>query len=307
MSYTRFKIPLLYLILVMIWGTTWSAIKVSVGETPFLMAALRFFIASCGLFVLQKIRKRSVLPAPGYTKVILALGLGNFFIGYGLSYWGMQYVNSNISALLWATMPVIVSFYAHFMIDNEKINGGKIFSLTGALLGSYLIFDIHGHRYDPQTALGMLVIICAICVASYANVIYKREGSHLDPVSMNMAGMLIGAILLTLTSLMFETWEATVLTPLTVGLTFYLAIFGSAIGFSLYFWLFKHISVVKMSYTTFLIPIFAAFWGWVLLGEGFTTGTLTGALIILLSITLPERGEFSKIFASFKSPGQTRT
>ena len=77
-------------------------------------------------------------------------------------------------------------------------------------------------------------------------------------------------------------------TILNLGATAYLAIFGSAIGFSVYFWLLKHVTVLKMSYTTFLIPILASFWGWVILGERLSPKAGVGAAIILLAVSLPE-------------------
>jgi drug/metabolite transporter (DMT)-like permease len=43
-----------------------------------------------------------------------------------------------------------------------------------------------------------------------------------------------------------------------------------------------------MSYTTFLIPILASIWGWVLLGEELSSAALTGAVIIILSVSMPE-------------------
>jgi drug/metabolite transporter (DMT)-like permease len=56
----------------------------------------------------------------------------------------------------------------------------------------------------------------------------------------------------------------------------------------MYFWLVKRVPIVKMSYTTFLIPILASIWGWVLLGEELSSAALTGAVIIILSVSMPE-------------------
>ncbi len=256
------------------------------------MAAIRFFLASGLLVTYQLIRRKPLLPPRSHARIIVALGIGNFFIGYGFTYWGMQYVNSNITSILWATLPVQVSVFAHFMLKDEKINFSNVFSLVGALIGSYLIFDVHGQSVAPQAALGMAVILVSIFGSTYSNVLYKREGSHLDPVNTNAAAMLIGACLLFVSGLILEPWEQIEFTLLNLGATAYLALFGSAIGFSMYFWLLKHVTVVKMSYTTFLIPILAIFWGWVLLGESLSPLSLTGAVIILLSVALPESGPF---------------
>ncbi len=259
------------------------------------MAALRFFLASALLIVYQIIKGNSILPPRGSRRLIFVLGIGNFFIGYGFTYWGMQVVHSNITSILWATMPVQVSMFAHFMLKDEKINISNVFSLIGALIGSVLIFDIYGRSFDSQTALGMVVILFSISGASYSNVLYKKQGSHLDPIATNTMAMLIGATLLLICGLIFEPWEQLEFTMLNLGATAYLSLFGSAIGFSVYFWLFKHVTVVKMSYTTFLIPILAGLWGWLLLGETLTPINMLGAIIILLAVSLPETRLFKRI------------
>ena len=277
-----------YLALILIWGSTWIAIKVSVGETPFLMAAIRFFLAGFLLIGYQKLRGRAIFPGKADRKVVIALGLGNFFVGYGFTYWGMQYVDSNITSILWATLPVMIALFAHGMLTDEKITGSSIFSLIGALIGTLLIFEIQGQGFDPVTAKGMLMILLSVAAAAYPNVLFKRNGTHLDTVATNAAAMLIGAPLLLLTGLLTDPWRNIQLDLLSLGATTYLAVFGSAIGFTLYFWLLKHVSVVKMSYTTFLIPILASIWGWIILGEGLSRSAALGAVIILLSIGLPE-------------------
>ena len=285
---SSYIVPFLYITLVLIWGSTWIAIKVSVGDTPFLMASIRFLLAGLVLVLFQKWRKRPILPRREDRHVILTLGIGNFFFGYGLTYWGMQFVDSNITSILWATLPVMIAVFAHRMLVNEKINASSIFSLVGSIIGTLFIFDLKGADFDPQTAKGMVVILLSILAAAYPNVLFKREGNNLDPVAANASAMLIGATLLLITGLIVEPWEHVVLDGVTVGATAYLAIFGSAIGFTMYFWLVKRVPIVKMSYTTFLIPILASIWGWVLLGEELSSAALTGAVIIILSVSMPE-------------------
>ncbi len=294
MNVKSLKIPILYVSLILIWGSTWIAIKLSVGDVPFTMAAIRFFIAACLLIFYQLIRRQAILPPAGHTRVLLALGIGNYFIGNGFTYWGMQYVHSNITSILWATMPVQVSVFANFMLGDEKLNISKIFSLVGALIGSYLMFDVHGQAFSLQTTLGMLAILFSIAGASYSNVLYKKEGSHLDPVPASIVGMSISALLMLGTGLWLEPWSQIEFTTTSIIATAFLAIFGSAIAFTTYFWLFKHVSVVKMSYTTFIIPIIAIIWGWFLLKEALTTANMLGAAIILLAVSLPELGIFKR-------------
>jgi len=281
-------IPLGYLLLILIWGSTWIAIKVSVGDAPFMMASLRFFIAGLVLILFQIVRGKPIFPDSTDRKVILSLGFGNFFLGYGLTYWGMQFVNSNITSILWALLPVMIALFAHGMLATERINAASVFSLLGSLLGTYFIFDLHTESFDPAVAKGMVMIILSVLAAAYPNVLFKRDGAHIDPVAANAAAMLMGAVLLLMVGLTADPWQNMQLSPLAVGATIYLAVIGSAVGFSLYFWLMKSVTVVKMSYSTFLIPILASFWGWILLDERLTDSALLGGAIILLSVSLPE-------------------
>lgn len=300
MKTKSYIVPILYVLLILIWGSTWIGIKVSVGDTPFLMASIRFFIAGCVLVLFQQARKKPFLPQKRDRRLILSLGVGNFFVGYGLTYWGMQYVNSNITSILWATLPVMIALFAHRMLKNEKINAMSIFSLVGSMIGTLLIFDLRGASFDPQVAKGMLMILVSIFAAAYPNVLYKREGANLDPVATNGSAMFIGAALLLITGGLTESWGEIVLNPLTIGATAYLAIFGSAIGFTMYFWLVNRVTIVKMSYTTFLIPIWASIWGWILLGEELTSSALLGAIIIILSVSLPELLRLKKFISHGK-------
>lgn len=283
------NIPLSYALLVLIWGSTWLPIKISIGETPFFMAALRFYLAAMTLVGIQIFRKRAISPPRGYMKVLIALGVGNFFIGYGLTYWGMQFVHSNVTSILWGTFPVTVSICAHFMLPSEKFSGINLVSLLGALFGTYLIFDVQGIQWGSKTEIGMLIILFSILGSAYSTVLYKREASHQDPVSMNLLGMFIGATLMLIWSYFMESWQAIDITLVSAGATLYLAVFGSALAFSVYFWLMRHVKVVKMSYITFLIPILASFWGWTILGENLTPKAILGGAIILVSVTVPER------------------
>ena len=295
MKKTTYIVPLLYVTLILIWGSTWIAIKVSVGETPFLMAAIRFFLAGVVLILFQKFRGRKILPRRQDRHVILTLGIGNFFLGYGLTYWGMQFVDSNVTSILWATLPVMVAVFAHRMLKDEKINASSIFSLVGSIVGTLFIFDLGGAGFDPQVAIGMVFILVSIFAAAYPNVLYKRDGGHLDPVAANASAMLIGAVLLTIAGLLFESWREVDLNIVALGATAYLAIVGSAVGFTMYFWLVNRITIVKMSYTTFLIPILTSIWGWVLLDEALSSSALIGAVIIIFSVSLPELWHQNKI------------
>lgn len=288
MSESRSKILIVFLSLVTIWSSTWIFMKISVGDTPFFAAAIRFFIASGVLTIYQKWRKRSISIQREHLRVYLTVGLGNFFLGYGLTYWAIPYVYSNVASLLWATFPVLVAIAAQISLPNERINLRRVLSLVLAVSGSILIFDVRSLDMGPRAPEGMTLILLSVAAAAFSNVQVKKFGHELDVVRMNLNGMFMGAILLLSVALFKEPWQTFPLTFPVLGATAYLAILGSAITFTLYFWLLKHIPVTTASYITFLVPIFASIIGWVFLDEVLGPKTLLGGALILSGVLLPD-------------------
>ncbi len=96
--------------------------------------------------------------------------------------------------------------------------------------------------------------------------------------------MALGAITLLLTSMVFESWKNMRFDTSTVIAILYLAVFGSVVAFTLYFYVLKHISVVLLSMTSFITPVLALTAGSVVLGEKFPPGTLLGAALIFCGI-----------------------
>ena len=99
--------------------------------------------------------------------------------------------------------------------------------------------------------------------------------------------MLIGASIMLVIAFFMEPWRKFPLTFPVIGATFYLAI-ASSIAFSAYLWLLKHMEVTKLSYITFLIPIFAGILGWIFLKGVLGAKTLLGGSLILAGVLLPD-------------------
>ena len=284
------KLNAAYYGLILIWSTTYMFIKISVGDTPLMAATVRFVAAALILLLFQHFRGRSLRPVAGSAKVIFHIAVLNYGLGYGLTYWAMPYVYSNVVSLLWATMPMFVTLFAHFMVPGERFRWANALSLALALYGSFLIFDVQSLKLGGAQSLAYLMIMLSIAAAAYSNVFYKRTGNRiaLDAVLINAYGMLIGGVLLLISSLLTEPWRTLNVDLPWIGATLYLSVFGSTAAFTVYFVLMKYFTVVKMSYTTFLIPIFDSVVGWMVLDEVLGGKTILGGALILAGVVLPD-------------------
>jgi drug/metabolite transporter (DMT)-like permease len=111
----------LYALLVLIWSSTWVAIKIGLEDTPPLLGAgVRFTAAGAGLLLIAAALRR-----PLRTDAVLAalLGLLPFAFTYGLIYWGEQYVPSGLAAVLFGVMPIYVALLAAGLLPGEPVTG----------------------------------------------------------------------------------------------------------------------------------------------------------------------------------------
>jgi drug/metabolite transporter (DMT)-like permease len=292
------KLVLGYILICLIWGTTWLAIKISIFTLPpFFSAGIRFAIASIVIVIVLKYRgyKYSFdLKEMGF---LLLIGLGSFSVPYGLVYWAEGRISSGLTAVTFAVMPFFAAILSRFALKTEKLTFWKIFGILLGFAGLVVIFGGDLKIGSLSAAGGMLAVVVSAFLNAVVAVSVKKHGYHIDPIFINLIPMSLGAVTLIGTSYFMEDWNALVLNPSTVLAILYLAIFGSVVAFAIYFYLLKHISVVALSMTSFITPLLAIVSGVLVLGEKFPSGTVAGTAMILGGILLinlyGERGPIS--------------
>ena len=276
----------LYALLCFVWGSTWLVIKVGYGGLgPFNVAALRFLLAGALL--------SAVVPALGVGwpagrtqwTVVIFVGVALFAADYGLIYWGEQYLESGLTAILFATLPLVTIGCAHVYLETEPITWRK---LTGTLLAFLGVTALFGDRLrlDPSKAVPMIAIIASAFFAAVASVVSKRHGAGLHAAALNAPAMLVGGLALAFVSIVvgdgfrippdLGTWSAIA----------YLAVAGSVLAFLVYFSLLRTWSVTSLSFISVFTPAIALVLGFVFLDELPTAWTAVGAVLILAGVTL---------------------
>jgi drug/metabolite transporter (DMT)-like permease len=276
----------LYALLCVIWGSTWLVIKIGYGGLgPFTVAALRFFLAGALLTI--------VVPALGARwprgriewSVVVCVGVVLFGADYGLIYWGEQFIDSGLTAILFATLPLFTVALAHVYIPGDHITPRKLAGTLLAFLGVVALFG-ESLRLNADTLGPMAAIIVATVCAAAAGVVTKRHGATLHAATLNAPAMLIGGLVLAATAV--ATGEHVRVpgdagTWLAIG---YLAVVGSVVSFLVYFSLLKTWSVTSLSFISVFTPAIALALGFVFLDERPTFWTAIGAVLILAGVAL---------------------
>ena len=273
----------LFAMLVVIWSSTWVAIKFGLEDTPPLFGAgLRFALAGVLLLLFAVARRRSLRTDPVLAAILAVLP---FAVSYGLVYWGEQYIPSGLAAVLFGVMPLYVAFLVAFLLPAERIHArlvaGLVVAVGGLALGFSESLDLGTKEH---AALGALALVGAPLAAAIGNVSIKLRGAGLDAIVLNGWAMLAGGVALLLASAPTESWSDAAWTGQAVGAIGYLAVIGSAVPFVVLTMLLHELPTVTVSYIPLLLPFGALAFGATLYDEPITLTAAAGAALVASGI-----------------------
>ena len=288
----------LYLITVLIWGSTWLAIKFQLGVVaPELSIAYRFGLAALILIVFSLIRRLQMgfsLKTHGFFAL---QGLLLFSLNYLLVYLAEGYLTSGLVAIIFSFIIVLNVFFGAILLGNPvrmRVVAGAGFGL----LGLAFVFwpELSSLSLSSQKIVGMVLALISTISASLGNVVSARnQRLELPVIQTNAYGMLYGALFMLVfailrgTQLQFDTSPSYVLSLI------YLAIFGSVIAFGSYLTLLGRIGLDRAAYVTVLFPVIALVLSTFFEDLRWGIPQLLGVVLILLgnAVVVTKKGGFN--------------
>jgi drug/metabolite transporter (DMT)-like permease len=282
-----FAIVAAYAATVLIWGTTWLGIKVSIASIPPISGAgFRFILAgivlyACALALRVDLRKH----APPHLVFVLAFTM--FGLNYALTYLAETHLASGLVAVLFGTMPFFIFGFAHAMVGERATRT----TIVGALLALGGVATISLAGDARADILYIVAALVASASSGFANVYLKRF-AFAEPLATLPPAMLLAGIGLTIVGLSFEHVDVQrAVQPTSLVSLAYLALCGSALAFYLNHWLLQRITSGIMGLSALMIPVIAVAVGALAGGEFFGPRDILGALLVVsgvwLSLGLP--------------------
>ncbi|MFS0838864.1 DMT family transporter [Paenibacillus sp. 1P03SA] len=284
-------IPLNYILMCLIFGTTFLAIKVGIdaGASPFFSAGIRFFLAGVILFIAMVVQKKAKISLLLRKEMVLT-GFALTFGVFASLYWAEQYVSSGIAAVLSATAPLMIMLLQTAMIRQSM----SASSWAGCLVGFAGVIIL----LVPGMTVAFSAVWAAGCIAVLAGQIFYSAGtvysrrvirrfSDTSPIALNAAQMLHGGVMLLLLSLFTEQIHPeALLVPEAAFSLLYLVVFGSMMGHTIFYWLVAKTNPVFPSTWLYVSPLIALGLGVYLYGEPFSLLSLLGGVTIIAGIFL---------------------
>lgn len=279
---------LVWLILALIWSTTWIFIKIGLNDLPPIgFSAARFLISVAILFAVIKFQNIRLPNAAAEWKLIGLTGILQFSVNYSMVFWSEQYITSGLAAVLQATITVFGLALAWIFLPSERITPQKVIAVIIGIAGVAVIFADQLRVENWMAFAGCVGIIAGAYAAAQASILIKARGSAIHPAALVFCQMLCGLPAIITYSLIREgnplnyrwSWTAIVC-------VLYLAVLGSVIAFWLYYWLLSRIESTRAMMISLVTPLLAVVIGWLVLGEKLPTQTGLGGLLIIGSIGL---------------------
>jgi len=281
-----------------IWGSTYLAIRYAVETIPPLfVAGFRHLAAGALLFGWCWSQGLRPVRQQWFASILLAVLF--FLIGHGTLHWAEQTLPSGVAAFLIATEPIFVAIIVS-ATHRARINLSLLFGLLLGLSGVGLIIGAD-LRTGGSEMLKSFAVLIGAASWSIGSVYSRSRKLHPDPRMSAAMSLLAGSVMLLLAGMI--TGEGARLYPSLVSLKsllalVYLAVAGSLVAYSAYFWLLRRFPPTLVATHTYVNPLVALVLGWAIGGEVLTTRFLFGGLLVIAAIAFVGRANSRESLAA---------
>jgi len=266
--------------------------KILVGmTTPFFLTGIRMFIAGVLLLSYQYFWKKHTFTFPKdhlwlYTQIIV---MGIYF-AYALRFWGLDYLSASKTALLFNASPFYAAFYSYIFFK-ERLTKKQWLGLFIGICGLIpILITSSAEEQNIGEFLFLswpeIAILVSVGLHSYSWICVRKliKSKKQDIIVVNGITMLCAGILALVTSPLIEGPQS-ITDWYEFGSTLAAVILVSnVICFNLYGYLLKHYSPTLLSFAGFLVPIFTAFYSWILWNITLTWHFYLSMIIVFIGL-----------------------
>ncbi|NKN33626.1 EamA family transporter [Marichromatium bheemlicum] len=284
------SVPAAFIGVVLIWSTTPLAIKWSSEAGAQFGVTARMVLGVFLCLVLVAVMSRRMRWNRAALLTYIAAGLG-IWGSMSCVYWAAQFISSGLISVLFGLTPVVTALMAAAWLGERALTPARLLGIAVGIGGLWLIFA-QGLALGGQALLGMAGVVVTVVIHSASAVWIKRIGARLHPVETTTGALLIAVPLFLLSWGLSEGFAPpATLPPRALWSILYLAVFGSTLGFILYYFVLHHMQASRVALIPLITPVLALLLGHLVNDELLTPRIWLGSLTILTGLALFEWGD----------------
>lgn len=285
----RWLIIAAFLIIYLVWGSTYLGIKFAIETLPpFLMSGFRFMIAGAILYTWAHFQK-APKPQRVHWKNSWIIGTLLILCGNGIVVWAEHFIDSSTAALLITLEPIWVVLLLWLLAGQKPswlVVIGALVGISGMLLLTGSLSVTGFQKVDIRGIIGISFATLAWAVGSLYSLKAKIPSSYVQATGMQM---LTGGFLLLLAGTFTGEWAQTHFENFSQNsiLAFiYLTTIGSLVGYTAYSFLLKHAHPSHVSTYAYVNPLVAIYLGWALAGEKINIQTILASGLLITAVVI---------------------
>lgn len=283
-------VPAAYIGVILIWSTTPLGIKWSSEGGNFLIALVgRMVIGVVVCYALLVLLRMPMPWNPVARRTYIAAGLG-IYGAMSATYWGSQYISSGLISVIFGLTPLFTSALAYTALNERSLTPGKLGGIALGFAGLIIVFG-SGWSVGDHAGWGIAAVLAAVIIQCASLVWIKRLNSDIHALNVTTGALTVVVPLVVLTWWLGDGSLLIHISERAVWAILYLGVFGSVVGFALYFYIIKRLPTGTISLITLITPMTALILGVMLNGEQISEALVWGSGGILTGLIVHQWGD----------------
>lgn len=282
----RIRLLAYLLVISACWGSGFLFIKIAAQALPpFAIATARGFFSASAIALWFVFARRAFKPDRRHIRHMLVLGAVNGWIPNAMTAMAITRIDSALAAMIQAASPLIVALLSHVFLAEERMTARRALGIAIGLGGIFLLVGPAALLDAGGTAIGGLLMI-AVSLSYASGTVYVRRVRPSDNSAVALGQQICSTLPALALCLAFEPIPAWDQPALVWAALLGVGVIASAIPMAMFLQLLRFAEATQAASVGYLMPIWAAGFGVILLGERLAPTTLLAAAIVLTGVWL---------------------
>ena len=282
------SVPAAYLGVILVWSTTPLGIQWSAQGASFSFAVMARMLVGLAICVVLLRATRTAFPFTAEARQLYLISGLSIFVAMLLTYWGALHIPSGLISVIFGLSPLLTGVFAALWLSERTLTPLRLIGLALALGGLWFIF---GQPWpgDSRASAGTAAVLAGMTAQALGLVWIKRLNVRASPLAITTGSLGVATPLFVLAWVVADAAQLPAdITPRAGAAIVYLGVFGSVVGFTLYYYVIQHLDAGRVALITLITPVSALLLGQALNAEFIPRSGWIGIALIGAGLLLYE-------------------